>query len=149
MSEPRPSPVRRGRLLLATVGLGLALCAGAEAAPLSAKALSQACGLALKHWRSSMTKGGLVGLQTESEACLKALQAAPSQRKAVDCAALDHYSLLDALNFPETLRPPYFRTDAVFARYDKIVALSTPAAERAAFASRLLTSLDETLHDSR
>ena len=91
----------------------------------------------------------MVSLQAESQACLKALERAPSQRAAVYCAAIDHFSLLNSMNFPENLRPPYFSTDAVFARYDKIVALSTTPPDRSRFASRLLATLDETLHDSQ
>jgi hypothetical protein len=133
----------------AAVAPGLALWGEANAAPLTAEQLSAACVAALKHWRVSLKAHGWVGLQAESEACLRALAQSPSPRRAVDCAALDHYTQLDTLNFPEGLRPPYFSTDQVFARYDKIVALSTPVAERRAFASRLLATLDETLHESR
>jgi hypothetical protein len=136
-------------VIAATVGLALALGAVAHGESLGPKALAKACALALARWRTDFAQGGMVGLQAESQACLAALERAPSQRRAVYCAALDHFSLLDSMNLPESLRPPYFSTHAVFARYDKIVALSTPPPERAWFASRLLPTLDETLHRSR
>jgi hypothetical protein len=144
-----PRGFRRARLLAVALGFGLALGAAADAASLSSSQLTQTCALALKEWRASFEEGGMVGLQAKSASCLKALERAPSQRAAVYCAALDHYSELDSMNFPQSLRPAYFSTDAVFARYDKIVALSTIPAERAAFASRLLATLDEVLHSSR
>jgi hypothetical protein len=139
---------RRTALATATAGLGLALFAVARGESLSSAELAKTCALALKRWRAGFARGGLVGLEAESRSCFSALQRAPTQHAAVYCAALDHFSLLDSMNFPQSLRPPYFSTDAVFSRYDKIIALSTPPAERAWFASRLLVTLDETLHNS-
>jgi hypothetical protein len=104
---------RNARLLAAA--LAMTLAAGASAASLSDKQLEAACAAALRHWRAGMEAKGLTGMQAESEACLKTLEKRPSQRQAVLCAAIDHFSELDAMNFPESLQPPYFRTDPVFA----------------------------------
>lgn len=96
-----------------------------------------------------MDEHGLFGQQAESQACFKTLERKPSQRQAVYCLSLDHFSLLDWMNYPEAVRPPYFSTNAVFARYDKAVARTTSPTDRAAFASRVLTNLDETIHNSK
>jgi hypothetical protein len=140
------------RAWIGVAGVCLEVLAGgaiAGARPISAADLQATVAQALRQWRAGMEAHGLVGQQAESEACFKTLEHNPSQRQAAVCVSLDHFSLLDAMNYPEALRPPYFSTDAVFARLDKAVARTTAPAERQAFASRLLTTLDETIHNSK
>jgi hypothetical protein len=119
---------------------------GADAGPIDQRALADTARMALAHWRVREQAVGWVGLHDEISSCFQRLEVKPSQSRAAYCIALDHYTLLDTLSFPEKLRPPYFGTNAVFARLDRAVAVSTPAPERAAFARAVLVTLDETLH---
>jgi hypothetical protein len=139
------------RALIVTVVAALAglLATTAIGQPISAAQLQKTTARALRDWRAGVQAGGLLGQQAESEACFKKLERKPSQLQATYCVSLDHFSLLDFMNYSENLRPPYFGADAVFARLDKAVALTTPPADRDAFASHLLTTLDETIHNSK
>jgi hypothetical protein len=130
---------------LAVAMLAALLGGGVLAQPIPQGALLKQTDAALAHWRASLKAHGWVGLQAEVADCFTALDAKPTQAKAAYCTALDHYTLLDTLSFPEALRPPYFGANTVFARLDKAVAASTPAADRAAFGRALLMSFDESI----
>lgn len=130
---------------LAVLTMVAFLGAGARAQPISDHNLSKATDAALVHWRASLKAEGWVGLQPEIAGCFTELDRKPSQAKAAYCTALDHYTLLDTLSFPETLRPPYFGSSAVFARLDHAVAVSTPEADRSAFGRALLLSFDASI----
>jgi hypothetical protein len=145
MPRKRPSALRPTPLTLALVAaLGLGAIA-AHAQPLPQARLVQVMDKAYAHWKSSLRANGLVGLQAEIADCYRKLEARPDQAQAAFCAALDHYSLVDAMNFPKDLVPPYFKTDAVFARLDKAVAQSTPPGDRKEFTRRFLVEADEAI----
>ena len=127
----------------------LALAASAHAQPLPQPQLVQTIDKAYAHWKASLHAGGLSGLQTEITDCYGKLAAHPSQPQAAWCVALDHYSLLDGMNFPPALVPAYFKTDAVFARLDRAVAQSTPPKDRKEFTRRLLVEADEAIQRKR
>ncbi len=117
----------------------------ANAAEISHRALANATTAAFQHWKVEMKAKGWIGLQSEISDCFAGLAAKPSQARAAYCAALDHYTLLDVLNFPEGLRPPFFNSDAVFARLDKAVALTTPPADRTDFDRAFLAAASDSL----
>lgn len=134
--------------LALAVGL-TALSAVASAAPLSEAEVAKAADQAYAHWKVSLREAGLSGLQAEVAGCYAKLKARPTQARAVYCAALDHYSLLDAMNFPPALAPPYFKTDAVFKRLDDAVAQSAAAQDRKELTRRLLVEADEAIRRKR
>jgi hypothetical protein len=131
---------------LAAGTLAVVFVAGtADAAEISRHALTNATTAAFQHWKVQMKAKGWIGLQSEISDCFAGVAARPSQARAAYCAALDHYTMLDVLNFPEGLRPPFFNSDAVFARLDKAVALTTPPANRADFDRAFLAAASDSL----
>jgi len=141
--------MRRGRRSLcgsAAIACIAVTPAVAHAEPLGRPAIAQQTKKAWADWKAEMQGSGWVGLQPRIAKCYAEVAAKPSQEQAVYCAVLDHLTLLDTMSFPAPLRPTYFTTDAVFARLDKAVAQTTPKSERSLFESRLLSTVQETIH---
>lgn len=136
-------------MLLAWTGAAVVMSTGAIPAfaePLGSAAIAAQVKKGWSDWKAAMQDSGWAGLQPRIDDCYKQVAAKPSQSRAVYCATLDHLSLLDTQSFPANLRPPYFATDAVFARLDKAVAETAPRADRQLFESRLLSNMQETIH---
>lgn len=142
---------RRARpLLLAfTAGLTAGLGLSAAAHPPAEHRIAVVTTQAFRRWKIAVRTEGLAGLQDEIARCYAELDARPSQSHAAYCAALDHYTLLATLDLHGERRPPYFATDAVFARLDSAVTRTTPAKDRFEFTRRFLVIVDEALRADR
>lgn len=137
---------RAGSLRLGlAAGLIAGLAFNAAAHPLAEARIATVTTQAFHRWKIAVQTGGLARLQDEIMRCYAGLDARPSQARAAYCAALDHYTLLATLDLHGDQRPPYFATDAVFARLDAAVAKTTPARDRFEFTRRFLVIVDEAL----